>query len=122
MSSRGPPRVLRSPIRIAESDMADEKKATRRKSFTAQISPDNRVALYAVSRRLPSSLKGECKLQIPFTTYMQDPEVAKKNPGLAFNEKLSVDWEPGLTDGPTSARFAVVDYNADTDELTPPAE
>jgi len=97
-------------------------KATRRKSFTANISPDNRIALYAVSRRLPSSLKGECKLQIPFTTYMQDPEVAKKNPGLAFNEKLCVDWEPGLADGPTSARFAVVDYNADTDELTPPAE
>jgi len=97
-------------------------KATRRKSFTANISPDNRIALYAVSHRLPSSLKGECKLQIPFTTYMQDPEVAKKNPGLAFNEKLCVDWEPGLADGPTSARFAVVDYNADTDELTPPAE
>ncbi len=97
-------------------------KAARRKSFTAEISPKDRVALYAVARSLPSSLKGECKLQIPFTTYMQDPAVAKDNPGLAFNEHLSVDWEPGLADGPTSARFAVVDYNADTDELTPPAE
>jgi hypothetical protein len=97
-------------------------KATRRKSFTAEIAPKDRVALYAVARYLPSSLKGECKLQIPFTTYMQDPAVAKDNPGLAFNENLCVDWEPGLADGPTSARFAVVDYNADTDELTPPAE
>lgn len=97
-------------------------KTTRRKSFTANISPDDRVALYAAARYLPSSLERECRLQIPFTTYMQDPAVAKDNPALAFNENLWVDWEPGLADGPTSARFAVVDYNADTDELTPPAE
>jgi hypothetical protein len=97
-------------------------KATRRTSFTAEISPDNRVALYAVARYLPASLEQEVGLQIPFTTYMQDPAVAKDNPALGFNEQLLVDWEPGLADGPTSARFAIVDYNADTDELTPPAE
>ena len=96
-------------------------KAARRTSVTASISPDDRVALYA-ARYLPASLKREVGLQIPFTTYMQDPAVAKDNPALAFNEHLLVDWEPGLADGPTSARFAIVDYNADTDELTPPAE
>ncbi len=97
-------------------------KTTRRTSLTARISPDDRVALYAVARYIPSSLERECGLQIPFTTYMQDPAVAKDNPALAFNEQLWVDWEPGLADGPTSARFAIVDYNADTGELTPPAE
>jgi hypothetical protein len=97
-------------------------KATRRTSLTARISPDDRVKLYALARYLSPSLEEECGLQIPFTTYMQDPAVAKDNPALAFNEKLLVGWEPGLADGPTSARFAVVDYDADTDELTPPAE
>jgi len=97
-------------------------KTTRRTSLTARISPKDRVALYAVARSIPASLERETGLQIPFTTYMQDPAVAKDNPALAFNEKLWVDWEPGLADGPTSARFAVVDYNADTDELTPPAQ
>jgi hypothetical protein len=96
-------------------------KATRRTSLTARISPDDRVALYAVARYIPASLERAGGLQIRFTTYMQDPAVAKDNPALAFNEQLLVDWEPGLADGPTSARFAIVDYNADTDELTPPA-
>ncbi|HKV08176.1 MAG TPA: serine protease [Thermoanaerobaculia bacterium] len=97
-------------------------KTPRRTSLTARISPDDRVALYAAASYLPSSLERECGLQVPFTTYMQDPQVAKSNPALGFDEQLLVDWEPGLADGPTSARFAVVDYNADTDELTPPAE
>jgi len=97
-------------------------RATPRPSFTVRISPDDRVALYAVARYIPSSLERAGQLQIPFTTYMQDPAVAKDNPALSFNEHLLVDWEPGLGDGPTSARFAIVDYNADTDELTPPAE
>ncbi|HEX5715165.1 MAG TPA: serine protease [Thermoanaerobaculia bacterium] len=91
-------------------------------SLNARISPDDRVALYAAARYIPVSLRRESALQIPFTTYMQDPAFAKDNPALAFDEHLFVDWEPGLADGPTSARFAIVDYNADTDELTPPAE
>ena len=32
-----------------------------------------------------------------------------------------MNWEPGLVDGPTSSRIAVVDYNADTGLLTDPA-
>ena len=75
----------------------------RRKSLTANISPDDRVALYAAAHHLPVSLERAVGLQIPFTTYMQDPAVAKDNPALAFDEKLLVDWEPGLADGPTSA-------------------
>lgn len=104
----------------AAPDVAPQ--TTRRTSVTANISPDDRVALYAAAHYLPISLERAVGLQIPFTTYMQDPAVAKEIPALAFNEELRVDWEPGLADGPTSARFAVVDYNADTDELTPPAE
>ena len=42
-------------------------------------------------------------------------------PPLDFDEDFFVPWEPGLADGPTSSRFAVVDYNADTGHLEPPA-
>ncbi|MEP7009012.1 MAG: hypothetical protein ABJC13_01690 [Acidobacteriota bacterium] len=97
-------------------------KSTRRQSFPATISAEDRDALYSVARILPSDVKLQTRLLLPFTTYMQDPAVAKEIPALGFNEKLEVAWEPGLTDGPTSARFAVVDYDADTGKLTPPAE
>ena len=52
---------MRDQMAKKQPDAADgaAPKATRRKSFTAEISPDNRVALYAVGRYLPSSLKGE---------------------------------------------------------------
>ena len=72
----------------------------------------------AICRRSSSTKRG---LLLPFTTYFQDPFVAKTDPKQAFDEKVFVAWEPGLTDGPTSSRFAVVDYNADTGTLEPPA-
>lgn len=109
-------------LSVAKKQPKASPKATRRTSLAVTISPDDRVALYAAARYLPVSLERAAGLEIPFTTYMQDPAVAKEIPALAFNEKLCVDWEPGLADGPTSARFAVVDYNADSGELTPPAE
>ena len=52
--------------------------------------------------------------------YFQDPLVAVEYPKLAFDKNFLV-WEPGLGDGPTSSRFAVVDYDAHTETLTPPA-
>ncbi|WZO98069.1 hypothetical protein EP7_005122 [Isosphaeraceae bacterium EP7] len=87
-----------------------------------KLSPRERVSLYSAARYLSTDVKKACKLKIPFLTYFKDPAVAKANPLLAFDEELQVEWEPGLTDGPTSARFAVVDFNADTGHLAPPAE
>jgi hypothetical protein len=97
-------------------------KAARRASITAKINPNDRVSLYAGARYLSAHVKQECKLQLQFATYFQDPTVALANPELAVADKLYVDWEPGLSDGPTSARFAIVDYNGDTGALAPPAE
>jgi hypothetical protein len=98
-------------------------RATKRKSIEdAHISPDARVNLYAPGRRLPEDFKVESGLLLPFTTYFQDPFVAKQDPDHpAFDEEVYVTWEPGLADGPTSSRFAIVDYNADTGSLEPPA-
>lgn len=93
----------------------------RRTSVTAHISPSTRVTLYARSALLPSEFKEEAGLLLPFTTYFQDPFVGKHDPETNLNEETKVPWEPGFADGPTSARFAVVDFNADTGALEPPA-
>lgn len=93
----------------------------RRTSLTAHVSPGTRVALYARSALLPSEFKEEAGLLLPFTTYFQDPFVGKNDPETNLNEETKVPWEPGFADGPTSSRFAIVDYNADTGALEPPA-
>ena len=99
-------------------------KATRRRSIEGvNVSPEVRVSLYAQGQYLPSDLRKEQGLlEIPFVTYYQDPFVANTFPEQGFNQKTLVNWEPGLLDGPTSARFAVVDYDGDTGKLESPAQ
>jgi hypothetical protein len=80
------------------------------------------LTLYATSRFLGTQTRENLKLSIPFEVYFQDPAVAAAHPEFGFDKDCHVDWEPGLSDGPTSARFAVVDYNSDSDMLAPPAE
>ncbi len=97
-------------------------RAPNRKSITdVTISPDARVRLYSLARYLPGDFKENSQLLLPFTTYFQDPFVAKKDPTHGLDEQVLVAWEPGLADGPTSSRFAIVDYDGDTNTLTPPA-
>lgn len=81
-----------------------------------------RERLYAASQYLNTSVEDELGLQIPFTVYLQDPLVARTDPKFGFDKELMVRWEPGLDDGPTSSRFAVVDYNGDTGLLAPMAK
>jgi hypothetical protein len=81
----------------------------------------DRLGAYAARRFLTSSLEEKLGLRIPIDVYFQDPLVAEKDPELAFDENCMVPWEPSIGDGPTSARFAVVDYDAHTETLTPPA-
>lgn len=80
-----------------------------------------RLELYAARRFLGTGLEREFRIRIPFDVYFQDPLVAKDQPHLAFDQACHVAWEPGLMDGPTSARFAVVDYDAHTETLVAPA-
>lgn len=81
-----------------------------------------RQRLYAASLYLSSAVKQELGLLIPFTAYLQDPLVARRDPKYGFDTELLVPWEPGISDGPTSARFAIVDYNGDTGHLAPMAK
>src|SRR4051812_40188209 len=81
-----------------------------------------RRTLYASRRFIGLALEKKFQLRIRLDVYYQDPAVAAKHPALGIDKEFFVPWEPGLADGPTSARFAVVDYNADTDTLTPAAK
>ena len=89
---------------------------------TVKLTKSDLLTLYASNRFLRTQTRKNLKLSIPFEVYFQDPAVAAEHPEFGFDKDCFVDWEPGLTDGPTSARFAVVDYNADTDTLVPPAK
>lgn len=80
-----------------------------------------RMELYAASRFLSLDPEKELGLQIPFDVYLQDPQVREQDPKFGFDDDFHVRWEPGLADGPTSARFAVVDYNGDTGHVAPMA-
>jgi hypothetical protein len=78
--------------------------------------------LYAVSIGLSQDDRKLLGLRFPVKTFVQDPLVAKKHEkkGILGLEQIFLDWEPGIMDGPTSARVAVVDYNADTGILAKP--
>ena len=86
-----------------------------------QITKSTRMRLYSASRALTSGAKEETGLRIPFEVYIQDPLVAEEDTKCGFDKKFLVRWEPGITDGPTSSRFAIVDYDNDTGELETPA-
>jgi hypothetical protein len=87
-----------------------------------RLSPDTRTRLYATRRTLPLSVQSEIGLRFNVNVYFKDPSVAKSNPTAAIDVNFEVPWEPGIGDGPTSARFAVVDYDSSTGNLEKPAQ
>ncbi len=85
------------------------------------LSKNVKIQLYSTRHTIWDSIEDELGLRLAIDTYLQDPRVAREAPEIAFDDQFHVTWEPGLSDGPTSARFAVVDYNNDADTLIPPA-
>jgi hypothetical protein len=79
------------------------------------------IELYAARRHLGLATLKETGLRLPIEVYFKDPAVAKASEGAGFDNEFTAPWEPGLRDGPTSARFVVVDYDSTTNTLTPPA-
>jgi hypothetical protein len=81
-------------------------------------------SLYQVSLGLPKQARNELHLRFPVEIYVQDPLVAKKykDENILGISTIDIDWEPNLRDGPTSARIAVLDYDADKDLLTDPVQ
>jgi len=79
------------------------------------------VELYAARRHLGLATLKETGLRMPVEVYFKDPDVATTFENVGIDREFTTPWEPGLRDGPTSARFAVVDYDSTSNTLTPPA-
>jgi hypothetical protein len=106
------------------------KKAKSSFKTTAGISegkPDRKLTratlleLYAARRYLGLDALKEIGLRMPIEVYFKDPDVAETYERVGIDKEFTTPWEPGLRDGPTSARFAVVDYDSTNNTLTPPA-
>src|SRR6478736_4086523 len=79
------------------------------------------IELYAARRYLGLDTLKETGLRMPVEVYFKDPDVAETFEGAGIDKDFTTPWEPGLRDDPTSARFAVVDYDSTSNTLTPPA-
>lgn len=81
-----------------------------------------RPELYATRRFLERGTQASLGIRLAFDVFFQDPYIAAVNAGYNFDGEFAVPWEPGFGDGPTSARFAVVDYDGTTETLENPAK
>lgn len=93
----------------------------RRKGRQVKLSPSELDQLYPARHFFGTGVEEKLEFRKKVDVYLQDPQVGKTEPDLEFDDDCMVDLEPGLADGPTSARFAVVDYNVDAETLAPPA-
>ena len=89
--------------------------------------------LYHAGSLLTEKNRRTLGLRMPVDVYLQDPLVAEHARQAADDHvskraewnplsTIDIQCEPDLTRGPTSARIAVVDYDADTNMLRDPAE
>lgn len=92
-----------------------------KKAEPVHLTPDARKRLYATRRTLPVAVQEETGLRFAVHVYFNDPSVVHSNPAAAIDDDFMVPWEPGITDGPTSSRFVVVDYVPSTGKLDEPA-
>ena len=92
---------------------------TKLRQIREALRKEDRGNLYAVAGYLPATTEERVGLRVPVPVYSQDPFVASSDAGPSVRTQL-VRWEPGFTDGPTSANLTVVDFDTDTGRLTPP--
>jgi hypothetical protein len=104
--------------------MTTEKKKPVRKSkntLKRKLTRSTLVDLYGARQYLGLDTLKETGLRMPVQVYFKDPDVAETVEVAGFDDEFTTPWEPGLRDGPTSARFAVVDYDSTNNVLTSPA-
>jgi hypothetical protein len=89
---------------------------------TRRLTRSTMIQLYAARRHLDMDVLKETGLRMQVDVYFKDPRVAKVNKEIGLDPEFTTPWEPGLRDGPTSARFVVVDYDSTTNRLSPPAK
>jgi hypothetical protein len=104
--------------------MATKKKTqvrNSRKKPERKLTRATLVDLYKARQYLGLGTLKETGLRMPVEVYYKDPDVAASTEIAGIDDEFTTPWEPGLSNGPTSARFAVVDYDSTRNVLTPPA-
>jgi hypothetical protein len=100
---------------------AKRKPEARVRKIDRKLTRGTLLELYAARRSLGLDALKEIGLRMPVEVYFKDPDVAETNERVGIDKEFTTPWEPGLRDGPTSARFAVVDYDSTSNTLTSPA-
>lgn len=75
--------------------------------------------LYQVYHYLRKRTRERVGLLMKIPVFIQDPSVAMENPMLGVQE-IEVRLEAGFSDGPTSSRVAVIDFDGDKQSLRQP--
>ena len=75
--------------------------------------------IYQLRNQLDRSSQARLGLLMKIPVYIKDPLKALED-HLSSIQEITLGFENGIADGPTSARIAVVDFNGDTQKLTPP--
>lgn len=101
------------------------KKSNRSKSQAesskVSLNKEERISLYTQSDQLPKSLREKINyLELP--TSFDDPFLLDPSSDRRSIDTILAPWEPNLADGPTSSRFAVVDYDNDEETVEAPAQ
>ncbi|HSF83880.1 MAG TPA: hypothetical protein VLA49_21805 [Anaerolineales bacterium] len=86
-----------------------------------KITKANVESMYQAAHSLNKDTRERAGLVMKIPVFIQDPLVALDHPTIGVQE-IEVRLEAGFGDGPTSARLAVVDYNADTQRVLDPVE
>lgn len=107
---------------VRKSARKASKRAARKppaKKPALQLTRSIKVDLFEARQYLSLDTLKATGLRMPVEVYFKDPDVSEIVKEI--DDEFTTPWEPGLRDGPTSARFAVVDYDSTTNKLTPPA-
>lgn len=107
--------------KASKNTAAKKKTSAPKEKPELKLKRGTMVDLYEARQYLSLDTLKETGLRMPVRVYFKDPAVAASVEAAGIDEDFTTPWEPGLADGPTSARFAVVDYDATKNVLTPPA-
>jgi hypothetical protein len=115
MATKARKTVRKSAKKVSKRAAAKPAKKKAALNLTRAI----RIDLFQVRQFLSLDTLKETGLRMPVVVYFKDPDVSEIVKEV--DDDFTTPWEPGLRDGPTSARFVVVDYDSTTNKLTPPA-
>jgi len=109
-------------LRPSLNGVGDQRTDDKGEAAVVGTTDGTRRQLYAVRKLLGGTARKELGLTFQIDVYYKDPLVAAGNIRMEFDDDFQVPWEPSISAGPTSARFAVVDYDSTANTLAAPAK